>query len=195
MWHLISIVEAFIEHPSFILYWRTHDGLAGFLNTSDLDALGKTLDSRTCNIILREVSYFPGFGLYSFIFVDLGLGMQGKFILNGETINVHDVAPTTTVLEWLRSTGRSGTKEGCAEGDCGACTIAILDDESHAGPQWRGVCSCIMMLPQVFGKKLVTVEGLSTGNKLHPAQKAMVDALGSQCDGVEDFDANHPKSL
>ncbi|MGB0646113.1 MAG: xanthine dehydrogenase small subunit [Bradymonadia bacterium] len=107
--------------------------------------------------------------------------MQGKFILNGETINVHDVAPTTTVLEWLRSTGRSGTKEGCAEGDCGACTIAILDDESHAGPQWRGVCSCIMMLPQVFGKKLVTVEGLSTGNKLHPAQKAMVDALGSQC--------------
>jgi xanthine dehydrogenase small subunit len=107
--------------------------------------------------------------------------MQGSFELNGETVSVTNLSPTTTVLEWLRATGRTGTKEGCAEGDCGACTIAVLDHQSVDGPRWRGVCSCILMLPQVFGKRLVTVEGLASKDGLHPAQSAMVEALGSQC--------------
>lgn len=107
--------------------------------------------------------------------------MHGSFELNGETVSVANMSPTMTVLEWLRSTGRTGTKEGCAEGDCGACTVAMLDHESADGPRWRAVCSCIMMLPQIFGKHVVTVEGLAQGRDLHPAQSAMVDTLGSQC--------------
>jgi len=106
--------------------------------------------------------------------------MNHTVILNGQHLAVGEVSPTTTVLEWLRATGRTGTKEGCAEGDCGACTIGLLDDGPE-GPTWRAVCACIMLLPQVFGRQIVTVEGLADDSGLHPAQKAMVNALGSQC--------------
>ena len=107
--------------------------------------------------------------------------MQGKFELNGKAVVVTGVSPTMTVLEWLRATGRTGTKEGCAEGDCGACTIAILENEDVEKPSWRCVCSCILLLPQIFGRTVVSVEGLAQGSLLHPAQTALVDALGSQC--------------
>lgn len=107
--------------------------------------------------------------------------MQGTFELNGNAVVVSGISPTKTLLEWLRENGHTGTKEGCAEGDCGACTIAILDNESVDSPRWRSVCSCILLLPQIFNKSLVTVEGLAQGDVLHPAQSAMVDALGSQC--------------
>lgn len=106
--------------------------------------------------------------------------MKHKITLNGREVLVGDLAPTTTVLEWLRATGRTGTKEGCAEGDCGACTISVLD-EGPNGPTWRAVCACIMLLPQIFDRHIVTVEGLADGDHLHPAQDAMVNALGSQC--------------
>jgi xanthine dehydrogenase small subunit len=107
--------------------------------------------------------------------------MPASFTLNGTTVSLPDLPPTTTLLDWLRAAGHSGTKEGCAEGDCGACTVAVLDADAPAGPTWRGVCSCIMLLPQVVGQQVVTVEGLSDADGLHPAQAAMVEALGSQC--------------
>ena len=106
--------------------------------------------------------------------------MDHSIILNGNQVKVGDVSPTMTLLEWLRQTGFTGTKEGCAEGDCGACTVGLLD-EGPDGPTWRAVCSCILLVPQAFGRQLVTVEGLATGETLHPAQQAMVDKLGSQC--------------
>ena len=107
--------------------------------------------------------------------------MPASFTLNGTPVRLPDLPPTTTLLDWLRASGRTGTKEGCAEGDCGACTVALLDAGAPGGPAWRGVCSCILLLPQVVGQQVVTVEGLADAGGLHPAQSAMVDALGSQC--------------
>ncbi|MBI3528464.1 MAG: xanthine dehydrogenase small subunit [Betaproteobacteria bacterium] len=105
-----------------------------------------------------------------------------RFILDGEVVQLDDVAPTMTVLEYLREKlGRTGTKEGCAEGDCGACTVVI--GEPAAGKiSYRAINSCIRFLPTLDGKEIVTVENLkSADGKLHPVQQAMVDWHASQC--------------
>jgi xanthine dehydrogenase small subunit len=96
------------------------------------------------------------------------------FELDGREV-AFDGHPTTTLLQWLRATGRVGTKEGCAEGDCGACTVAVADP---ATGRWRSVNSCLVPVPSVAGLRVITVEGLPAG---HPARTSMVEALGSQC--------------
>ena len=104
-----------------------------------------------------------------------------SFLLNGEPRTVGDVAPTTTVLDYLRGVERAcGTKEGCAEGDCGACTV-VLGEPADGGMRYRAINGCIAFLPQIDGKLLLTVEGLAERDALHPAQDAMVDCDGSQC--------------
>ncbi len=95
-----------------------------------------------------------------------------EFTLNGARVTVAGISPTTTLLEYLRSTGRTGSKEGCNEGDCGACTV-LLDG--------RAVNSCLMLLPMVAGREVLTVEGVATDGELHPVQRAMVEYYGSQC--------------
>jgi xanthine dehydrogenase small subunit len=91
------------------------------------------------------------------------------FLLNGEPVSLDAAQGTRTLLTWLREERRlTGTKEGCAEGDCGACTV-VVDD--------LPVCSCIYPLGCLDGKELTTVEGLDN----HPAQRAMVECHGSQC--------------
>jgi len=107
-----------------------------------------------------------------------------RFVLDGEVMEVADVDPNRTVLQFLREDlGRTGTKEGCAEGDCGACTVVIADkDASGDRLTARAVNSCIQFLPTLDGKELLTVESLDNGQQqLHPAQKAMVGCHGSQC--------------
>jgi xanthine dehydrogenase small subunit len=105
-----------------------------------------------------------------------------RFWLNDTLVEVKGVAPTTTVLNYLRDSALlTGTKEGCAEGDCGACTVAILDEGASDGPSWRSINSCLVLLPMVHGRRLVTVEGLKTHQGYHPVQEAMTQALGSQC--------------
>jgi len=109
------------------------------------------------------------------------MGGEIRFLLNGTPRRLANVAPTTTVLDYLRDAERAcGTKEGCAEGDCGACTIA-LGEPAEAGIRWRAVDACIAFLPQIDGKILLTVEGLAERNALHPVQQAMVENDGSQC--------------
>jgi xanthine dehydrogenase small subunit len=100
--------------------------------------------------------------------------------LNGREVALTDVSPTTTLLDWLRARGQTGTKEGCAEGDCGACTVAVRDPDGE-GSAWRSVCSCILPVAAMADREVVTVEGVADGDRLHPAQQAMVDTLGSQC--------------
>ncbi len=98
------------------------------------------------------------------------------FLLNGETVRASE-APTRTLLDYLRETrGLTGTKEGCNEGDCGACTVTVSDGD--------GICAlnaCILFLPQLQGRAVRTVEGIGSSAALHPAQQAMVDHHGSQC--------------
>jgi xanthine dehydrogenase small subunit len=105
-----------------------------------------------------------------------------RFALDGEIVTVEAVEPSRTVLEYLREDlGRTGTKEGCAEGDCGACTVVV--GELHGnGVRFRAVNSCIQFVPTLDGRELFTVESLEgEDGALHPVQRAMVDCHGSQC--------------
>ncbi len=105
-----------------------------------------------------------------------------RFVLDGKTCVVDDVDPNRTVLQYLREDlQRTGSKEGCAEGDCGACTVVVA--ELHdGGMRYQAINSCIQFLPTLDGKALFTVESLSApGAPLHPAQQAMVECHGSQC--------------
>ena len=100
-----------------------------------------------------------------------------RFLLNGEAREV-EAPPTRTLLDWLRDdAGLPGTKEGCNEGDCGACTVMVTGAD---GP--RALNACILFLPQIEGKSITTVEGLAApGGSLHPVQQAMIDHHGAQC--------------
>ncbi|MGD9916987.1 MAG: xanthine dehydrogenase small subunit [Paenirhodobacter sp.] len=103
--------------------------------------------------------------------------MEISFLLNGETRRVFVTQPSMSVLDWLREEGLTGTKEGCNEGDCGACTVMVTDETGS-----RAVNACLMMMPQIAGKALRTVEGIAgPGGALHPVQAAMVEKHGSQC--------------
>jgi xanthine dehydrogenase small subunit len=106
-----------------------------------------------------------------------------RFVLDGKVIELENVDPTRTVLQFLREDlRRTGTKEGCAEGDCGACTV-VLAELSRDGDRvcLRPVNACIQFLPTLDGKELITVESLSRDGQLHPAQAAMVNCHASQC--------------
>mgnify|MGYP002640799379 FL=1 len=106
-----------------------------------------------------------------------------RFTLNGSPVEVHDLPGTTTLLRYLREhAGLVGTKEGCAEGDCGACTVAILEDRPGAPPAWRAVDACLIFLPMVHGRQVLTVEGLADAQgQPHPVQQAVVGLRASQC--------------
>src|SRR5271170_4959951 len=108
--------------------------------------------------------------------------MGFEFTLNGRKRRVDGAATTTTLLDYLRSGGLTGSKEGCAEGDCGACTVAVVERDASGNPTYRAVNSCIALLPMFAGREVVTVEGLArVGEPLHPVQSAMVDHYGAQC--------------
>ena len=108
--------------------------------------------------------------------------MGFEFTLNGSTIEVEGVSPTTTLLDFLRRSGLTGSKQGCAEGDCGACTVALVDRDHEGRPAYRAVNSCIALLPMFAGREVLTVEGLAkAGGELHPVQSVMVNHYGSQC--------------
>ena len=105
-----------------------------------------------------------------------------RFYLNGQLQEVDNLEPTTTVLNYLREELlQCGTKEGCAEGDCGACTV-VMAEPHQSRIRFRSINACIQFLPTLDGKAVFTVEGLRNPDQsLHPVQQAMVDCHASQC--------------
>jgi xanthine dehydrogenase small subunit len=104
------------------------------------------------------------------------------FVLNGDRVSLAGEKATRTLLTWLREArGLVGTKEGCAEGDCGACTVVLADLDAGGKLRYQPVNACILCIGALEGKEVITVEGLKRGHELHPVQKAMVDCHGSQC--------------
>jgi xanthine dehydrogenase small subunit len=114
-----------------------------------------------------------------------------KFLLDDNIAEIDfskekDLKPTTTVLNYLRSIGNhKGVKEGCAEGDCGACTVVTAERGQNGKLIYKAVDSCLLFLPMIHGKQLITVENLSQRNNgkiiLHPVQETMVNSFGTQC--------------
>lgn len=104
-----------------------------------------------------------------------------QFLLNQRLVSEQEIDPNLTVLNYLRQNQRRcGTKEGCASGDCGACTVTlgrVENGEMH----YETVNSCLTFVSSLQGKQLISVEDLRQPEGLHPVQQAMVDCHASQC--------------
>src|SRR3954451_22937171 len=107
--------------------------------------------------------------------------MAITLIVNGRTVLADGFPTQTTMLDFLRAQGLTGAKEGCAEGECGACTVAMVRPAGAGGSVYVPVNSCLLFLPMCAGQEILTVEGLADGATLAPAQQAMVESGGSQC--------------
>src|SRR5258706_11415898 len=106
--------------------------------------------------------------------------MALSLLLNGRRVDISATHPQATLLDFIRERGLTGAKEGCGEGECGACAVAMVEDED-GGSAYRVVNSCLMFVPIAAGREFYTVESLAEGGELSEAQQAMAAAGGSQC--------------
>src|ERR1043166_6914305 len=119
------------------------------------------------------------------------MGDAFEIRLNGRLLRVEDESPNTPLLDYLRKHGLTGAKEGCAEGDCGACSVAIIARDSRGQATYRAINSCLVPICLMAGREIVSVEGVGGQcgrrntecgcEKLHPIQRKMVECHGSQC--------------
>lgn len=106
---------------------------------------------------------------------------QADIIINGQRRALGDGEGSESLLRWLKRHQSHGTKEGCADGDCGACTVAMRLPDADGRPQWQAVNACLLPVGTLVGREILTIEALAEGERLHPAQQVMVDEAGSQC--------------
>ena len=102
-------------------------------------------------------------------------------MVNGEQRPVVDIEPYVTALDWLRDQGLTGAKEGCAEGECGACSVMVARPDGEGRTLWTALNACLVPVLALDGQELVTAEGLGTPGALHPVQREMAYRGGSQC--------------
>ncbi len=104
-----------------------------------------------------------------------------SFVLNGKRVRVWGNAPQTSLLDFVRANGLTGAKEGCAEGECGACAILLVSENANGRTLYRSVNSCLIPLPAIADREIYTVEALAESGQLASVQRAMVEHNGSQC--------------
>jgi xanthine dehydrogenase small subunit len=107
--------------------------------------------------------------------------MSTTITVNGEQTAMGDVAVHTTALDWLRDRGLTGAKEGCAEGECGACSVLVARPGTDTPTEWTAVNACLLPIAALDGQELVTSEGLGSPAELHPVQQELAVRGGSQC--------------
>lgn len=103
------------------------------------------------------------------------------FLLNGQPVDLAGAEPTQSLLRWLRGQHLTGTKEGCGDGDCGACTVVMVEADGAGRSHFVAVNSCLVPVGLLPGREVLTVEALAEGDQLHPVQTALVAHGGSQC--------------
>jgi len=104
-----------------------------------------------------------------------------EFVLNGAPVRLGHISPNRTLLEYLRSAGLTGTKEGCAEGDCGACSVVVVERDVNGKAVYRAVNSCLMPICLLARREVISVEGMGNSKEMHPVQRKIVEHNGSQC--------------
>ncbi|HET8766485.1 MAG TPA: FAD binding domain-containing protein [Pedococcus sp.] len=110
-----------------------------------------------------------------------GHGGGHQVTVNGGICSLQGTDPATNALDWLRGQGLTGAKEGCAEGECGACSVMVARPDGDGGTRWTAVNACLVPAAALDGQEVVTSEGLGTPEELHPVQREMAVRGGSQC--------------
>ena len=106
--------------------------------------------------------------------------MTPTITVNGQERAVTGIEPHVTALDWLRDQGFTGAKEGCAEGECGACSVLVARPDGDARSRWTALNACLLPALALDGQEVVTAEGLGTPGDLHPVQEEMACRGGSQ---------------
>ena len=107
--------------------------------------------------------------------------MKPQLMVNGRTRELGEVGGHVTLLEWLRASGLTGSKEGCAEGECGACAVLVARDDGPGRTRWTAINACLVPAAAFDQQEVVTAEGLGRPGRLHPVQREMAERGGSQC--------------
>jgi xanthine dehydrogenase small subunit len=107
--------------------------------------------------------------------------VEPEFVVNGRAHPLGDVGGHVTLLDWLRTAGYTGSKEGCAEGECGACAVLVARADGDGASRWTAINACLVPAGGFVGQQVVTAEGLGAPDDLHPVQREMAERGGSQC--------------